>query len=156
SDSAPALSIHPQDRPTRDDRNTAIGLRHAPIAVNGNGNLYVVWGGTCYKAKGFKDKKLTKLSARLTLDFYRTDLAQYLDGLFGGKKVKTSSPPRTSNSLDTKSVEGAVFRWCKRLDDADLFDGAEAKRDAIKAAVVVSPTRIDVNVPFVPPADLDI
>jgi hypothetical protein len=49
-----------------------------------------------------------------------------------------------------------VYRWTQNLDDADLFDGAEAKRDAIRAAVVVSPTRIDVNVPFCPPADLDI
>jgi hypothetical protein len=49
-----------------------------------------------------------------------------------------------------------VYRWIKRLDDADLFDGAEAKRDAIKAAIIVSPTRIDVNVPFSPLADLNI
>jgi len=49
-----------------------------------------------------------------------------------------------------------VYRWARRLDDADLFDGSEAKRDAIKAAIVVSPTRLDVNVPFCPPADLDI
>lgn len=156
SDSAPLVPIHPADRPTRDERNQAIGLRHAPVTVNGDGEMTVVWGGTCYKARGFKDRKLTKLSARLTLDYYRTDLAQYLAGLYGGKKIKTASAPRTSNATDTKSVEAAVYRWTKRLDDNDLFDGAEAKRDAIRAAVVVSPTRIDVNVDFAPPADLDI
>jgi phage tail sheath gpL-like len=156
SNYAPLVLIHPQDRPNRDDRNTAIGLRHAPVTVNAAGNLALVWGGTCYKSKGFKDQKLTKLSTRLTLDYYRADLVQYLTGLFNGKKIKTASVPRTGHTTDLNAVKVAVFRWMKRLDDADLFDGAEANRDAIKAAIVVSPGRIDVNIPFVPPADLDI
>jgi phage tail sheath gpL-like len=154
--SAPLVAIHPLDRPSRDDRNAAIGLRHAPVTVNSKGNMSLVWGGNCYKAKGFKDAKLVKISARMTLDYYRTDLINYLGSLFAGKKIKTQSAPRTGNSTDINAVKTAVYRWTKRLDDADLFDGAEANRDAIKAAIVVSPTRIDVNVPFVPPADLDI
>lgn len=156
SDSAPIVSIHPLDRPTRSERNDAIGLRHSPVSVNGNGNMAVIWGGTSYKPKGFKDAKLKKLSARLTLDYYIFDLANTLTSQFSGKKIKVSSPARTGNTTTPQAVEEAVYRWCKRLDDADLFDGAEAKRDAIKAAVVVSPTRLDVNVPFCPPADLDI
>lgn len=156
SDSAPVVPIHPLDRPTRDERNAAIGLRHSPVSVNSNGNMAVIWAGTSYKPKGFKDAKLKKLSARLTLDYYIYDLANTLTSQFAGKKIKTSSPARTGNATTPAAVEEAVYRWTKRLDDADLFDGAEAKRDSIRAAVVVSPTRIDVNVPFCPPADLDI
>ena len=156
SDEAPIVPIHPLDRPTRDERNQAIGLRHSPVSVNGNGNMAVIWAGTSYKPKGFKDAKLRKLSTRLTLDYYIYDLANTLTSQFAGKKIKTSSPARTGNSTTPAAVEEAVYRWTQNLDDADLFDGAEAKRDAIRAAVVVSPTRIDVNVPFCPPADLDI
>lgn len=155
--SAPLVAIHAADRPTVDERNQAISVfRHAPITVNGQGNLYVVWGGNCYKAKGFKDAKLRKVSSQLTLDYYRSDLIIYLSGEFDAKKLKTLSQPRTSNAIEPASIEAAVYRWTRRLDDADLFDGADAKRDAIRAAVVVSPTRIDINVPFSELADLDI
>jgi len=155
-ESAPVVAIHPLDRATRSERNDAIGLRHCPVSVNSAGNMAVIWAGTSYKPKGFKDAKLAKLSASLTLDYYIYDLGITLAAQFGGKKLKVNSPARTTNSTTPAAVEEAVFRWARRLDDADLFDGAEAKRDAIKAAVVVSPTRLDVNVPFVPPADLDI
>lgn len=155
SESAPLVAIHPQDRPDSDDRNEAIGLRHAPINVNGKGQMSLVWGGTSYKAAGFSDAKCVKLSAALTIGYYRYTLAADLDPLVE-KKIKTASEPRTANATTVRAVEGLVYRWAKRLDDLDLFDGAEAKRDAIKAAINVTPTRIDVNVPFVPLADIDI
>lgn len=154
---APCPATHPADRPTVDERNQAIdSYRHMPVTVNGKGYMAVTWGGTSYKARGFRDQKLTKISAALTLDYFRSDLISYLSSEFAGKKIKTLSPPRTSYAIDTASVETAVYRWAKRLDDNDLFDGADAKRDAIRAAVVVSPTRIDINVPFSTLADLDV
>ncbi|MBL9006532.1 MAG: hypothetical protein JNJ46_19910 [Myxococcales bacterium] len=155
-DSAPVVPIHPLDRPTRGERNDAIGLRHSPVSVDSSGNMAVIWAGTSYKPKGFKDAKLVKLSASLTLDYYNYDLNNTLDVQFRGKKLKANSPARTANSVTTRSLEEAVYRWARRLDDADLFDGAEAKRDAIKAAIVVSPTRVDVTAIFAPLADLDI
>ena len=155
-ESAPVVPIHPLDRPTRSERNDAIGLRHSPVSVDSSGNMAVIWAGTSYKPKGLKDAKLVKLSASLTLDYYIYDLANTLAAQFAGKKLKANSPARTTNSVTPRGVEEVVYRWARRLDDADLFDGAEAKRDAIKAAIVVSPTRLDVNVPFCPPPDLDI
>ncbi len=156
SSSAPIVPIHIADRPSVDERNVAISTyRHAPITTSASGNLVVTWGGNCYRAKGFKDAKLRKISAMLTLGYYRADLRLYLDGLYRGKKLKTLSEARTANAVEPSSIEASVYRWCARLDDADLFDGAEAKRDAIRAAVVVSPGRVDINVPFSPLADLD-
>lgn len=157
SQSAPIVATHVSDRPTFDERNQAISVyRHSPVTVNGKGRLYITWGGNCYKARGFKDAKLRKVSSQLTLDYFRYDLINYLTGEFDAKKLKTLSQPRTSNAVEPASLVAAVFRWTKRLDDNDLFDGAEAKRDAIRAAVVVSPNRIDINVPISQLADLDI
>jgi len=156
SDSAPIGLIHPQDRPTIDERNTAIGLRHAPVTVNSNGKLAITWGGNCYKAKGFADQKLTKISGQRQIDYYVFSLSEYLRQRFSGKKIKANGEPRTVNAVSLKSVQAAVVRWMKSLDDADLFDGWETFRNAVLAAIVVSPTRIDINVPFVPLADFDI
>lgn len=161
SNSAPCPVIAPADRPDIDERTTVIGLRHAPIAVNSAGQLALVWGGNSYKSKSTRDKKLTKISTQLTLDYYRSDLRNTFgialrapDG--SGLKIKTASDPRTAYATTTRAVEGIVYRWAKRLDDADLFDGADAKRDSIRAAIVVSPERIDVNIPFAPLSDLDV
>jgi len=163
TEDAPLVPIHPADRPTVDERNAAIATyRTAPITVNSKGNMALVWGGNTYKPRGFKDAKLRNISAQLTLDYYTADLRSYLSSLFGAdsptgaKKIKQLSEPRTVNTVKKESVEAAVYRWIKRLDEADLFDGADDKRDAIKAAIIVSPTRIDVNVPFSPLADLNI
>lgn len=154
--SAPLVSIAVADRPSVEERNAAIATYgHAPVTTSASGNLTITWGGNCYKAKGFKDAKLRKVSSMLTLGYYRADLRLYLDSLYRGKKIKTLSPARTANAVEPSSIEASVYRWCARLDDADLFDGAEQKRDAIRAAVVVSPNRVDINVPFSDPADLD-
>ena len=156
SDAAPIASIHPADRPSTDERNGAILLRHCPVTVGSSGNMTMTWGGNTYKPRGMTDKKLTKLSARLTLDYMRSTLAAYLSATFAGKSVKTAGQPRTNRAVTPRDVEAAVFRWAKLLDDRDLYDGAEAHRDAILAGIVVSPTRIDVQIPFALLADLDI
>lgn len=156
SDDAPIGRIPMADRPTNDERNTAIGLHVCPVTMNGNGQLVMTWGGTSYRAKGFKDKKLEKLSGRRQLDYMRESLAAYLAQQFSGKKIKANGEPRTTNSVSLKGVQNAVYRWVKQLDDQDLFDGADKFVDAIVAGIVVSPTRIDINVPFVPLADFDI
>ena len=156
SDSAPIVPIHPADRPSTDERNGAIALRHCPVTVGSSGNMTMTWGGNTYKPRGMTDKKLTKMSAQLTLDFMRSTLAAYLSSQFGGKSIKTAGQPRTNRAITPRDVEAAVFRWAKLLDDRDLYDGAEAHRDAILAGIVVSPTRIDVQIPFALLADLDI
>lgn len=153
---APCLGIHPGDRPTTDERNTVIAsYRHCPLTVNSEGNVVVTWGGTSYKNKSSKDAKLTKLSGRLTLDYYNSDLVATLEP-YVKLKLKSLSEPRTNRATSPRRIEAAVIRWLKRLDDADLYDGAEALQAAVRAAVVVTPGRVDVNIPFNPPADIDI
>lgn len=157
SAAAPLVATAAADRPSTDDRNSAIyTYRHCPVTVTGGGNMAMTWGGTSYRSRNSRDAKLTKLSVRLCLDHFRSDIISYLSSLFSAKKMKLSSEPRTAKAVSLASVENAVYRWMKRLDSVDLFDGADAHKDAIKAAVVVSPGRIDVNIPFVPLADLDI
>ena len=156
SDAAPIVPIHPADRPSTDERNGAIALRHCPVTVGSSGNMTLTWGGNTYRPRGMTDKKLAKLSARLTLDYMRQTLAAYLSATFAGKSVKAAGQPRTNRAVTPRDVEAAVFRWAKLLDDRDLYDGAEAHRDAIMAGIVVSPTRIDVQIPFALLADLDI
>jgi len=153
---APCLGIHPGDRPTTDERNIVIAsYRHCPLTVNSEGNVVVTWGGTSYKNKSSKDAKLTKLSGRLTLDYYNSDLVATLEP-YVKLKLKSLSEPRTNRATSPRRIEAAVIRWLKRLDDADLYDGAEALQAAVRAAVVISPGRVDVNIPFNPPADIDI
>ena len=156
-DIAPCPSIHPADRLSLDERNAAIGTYHtAPVVVNSAGRLAVSWGGNTYAPRGAKDGKLVKLSTTLTLDYFGYDLTRYLASLFSGKKIKVSGQPRTANAVTPNGVKAAVYRWCVRMDEADLFDGAEKARDAIMAAIVLEPEKMYVNVPWTTLADLDI
>lgn len=156
-DIAPCPAINPADRLSLDERNAAIGTYHtAPVVVNSAGRLAVSWGGNTYAPRGAKDGKLVKLSTTLTLDYFSYDLTNYLASLFSGKKIKVSGQPRTSNAVTPNGVKAAVYRWCVRMDDADLFDGAEKARDAIVAAVVLGPEKMYVNVPWTTLADLDL
>lgn len=156
STEAPIVGIHPGDRPTLDERNTAIAsYRYAPLTVTADGNMTLKWGGTSYKAKSSRDAKLTKLSGRLTLDYYASDLVVYL-GPYVSKKLKLQSEPRTDKATTLARIEGAIKRWMRRLDDVDLFDGAEANGDAVRAAIFVAPGRVDINIPFVPLQDIDV
>jgi len=165
AEDAPLVPIHPADRPTLDpdEQNAAIATyRTAPVTVNSAGRLAITWGGNSYKPKGFKDAKLRKIATQITIDYLRSDLRNYLESRLGSsspggaKKIKVLSEPRTAYSTTPEEVKKLVFVWMKRADDADLFDGAEAKKGAIEAAVLVSPTRIDVNVPISTLADLDV
>lgn len=154
---APLVATHAADRPSTDDRNTAIyTYRHCPVTVNANGNVALTWGGTSYKSRSTRDAKLTKLSVRICLDYFRSDIIAYLSGLFSSKKMKLSSEPRTAKAVSLASVENAVYRWMKRLDSVDLFDGADDHKDAVKAVVSVTTGKIDINIPLVPLADLDV
>ncbi len=157
SDDSPVAAAPRADRPTQDELNTGCatyGL--CPIATGAAGLPQVLLSRTTYNPVGYNDRKLVKWSCILTLDYYRQDLKAYLFGLFGeDKKIKAVSPARTFYSVDTPGVKEAVYRKMKEWDDRDLYDGAEQSRDAIKAGVLESPTRINVALPMRPPADLD-
>mgnify|MGYP001206626652 CR=1 FL=1 len=116
----------------------------------------VLLSRTTYSPIGFNDRKLIKWSCILTLDYYRLDLKAYLFGLFGqDKKIKKNSESRTSYSVTTQRVKNAVYTKMVDWDDRDLYDGAKGAREAIQAGVLEAPTRINVALPMIPPADLD-
>jgi len=155
SDAAPLVAIHPGDLPTRDERNQAIALRHSPITVDASGRMALVWGGNAYAPKGFTDAKFSKISDRVCRDFMVRELISRCEFLTK-KKVKLSGPARTSQAVDLSSIKALVFRICKDWDDREIFDGAVAARDAIMAAVVADPKRIDINAICRTLADIDI
>jgi len=162
SDAAPVAAAPKWDRPTLDEINTAITSGLAPIAVGTDGLPHVVSSRTTYKALGFTDSKLKKWSCILTIDYYRYDLRVLFSSLYlpqsatqDAKRIKVKSPPRTNIAVSPDSTKAAVFARIKSWDDRDLYDGADKARDAIMAGILVSPTRIDVAAPFIPPADLD-
>lgn len=155
SPDAPVVGIHPGDRPTPDERNTAISYRYAPLTVNSDGNMVLKWGGTSYRFKNFKDAQFTKLSTRLQTDYANSDLVTTLEPIIK-LKLKTLSEPRTAATTTPQRLEGVVYRWAKKLEEADLYDGADALKSAIRAAVVVSPGRVDINIPYKFPQDIDL
>lgn len=161
TDSAPVAAAPRPDRPGLDEVNTALLAGLAPIVVGEDGLPHVISSRTTYKSIGFNDAKLKKWSCILTIDYYRYDLRVYLSRLYlpqdltDAKRIKAKSPPRTMKSVDLPGVKAAIFGRIKMWDDADIYDGADQTRDAIMAGILVSPTRIDVAVPFIPPADLD-
>lgn len=157
SDDSPIAAAPRADRPTLDELNTgAATYGLCPIAVGSSGVPQVLLSRTTYAPIGFNDSKLRKWSCILTLDYYRLDLKAYLFNLFGtDKKIKAVSESRTSYSVTPLRVKSAVFRKMKEWDDRDLYDGADASRDAIQAGVLQLPTRINVALPMIPPADCD-
>lgn len=152
---APVVGIHPGDRPRPDERNSAISLHLAPLTVDAGGSMVVKWGGSTYRAKGFKDAKLTKLSTRLTLDYYNSDLVVTL-APYIKLKIKAVGEPRTANATSPQRLQAEIYRWMKKLDDVDLFDGADQKAAAVKVAPSTKAGEWDINVPMAPLADLDI
>lgn len=161
SDTAPVAAAPRPDRCTAEEAETALRAGLCPIVVGSDNLPHVLASRTTYKPKGFLDSKLRKWSAILTIDFYNVDIKQYLTALYmpqtteDAKKIKAVGEPRTSLSVSPAAVKRAVFARIKSWDDRDLYDGAEASRDAIMAGILVSPTRIDLNVPYKPLADLD-
>ena len=160
---APIVPTHPADRLTVPERNLLIATyRLAPVTVNSQGRMAVTWGGNSYKPRGFKDAALRKISAQLSVDFMRYDLRNYLESRFGSssptgaKQMKVAGEPRTDSVTTPGEVRKECYAWAVGLDNADLFDGAAAKKDAFAASVIVSPNRIDVAVPFCPLKDIDI
>jgi phage tail sheath gpL-like len=152
---APIGVPHRADRPKIDELNQAIATyKLAPIGVNAAGNNAVVRSSTTYKAKGDVDEKREKWSYVLTIDKYRRDLRAVLQS-FLDKNIKTSGPPRTDEAVSPEGVKDAVYLLLLSWDAQDLFDGAEQMRDAVQTGVKVSPTRIDVALPFRPLGDLD-
>lgn len=153
---APLAGTHPADAPSREDQSTAIASGYVPVVTDGNtGLLKMPWGGTARKVTNALTKKISKLSAELSTQYMRADLAQYLAANFDAKKLKTGTP-RSAKSVTALDVQAAAYRWLVRMDAVDLSNAAEPLRDAVIVAPDVNdPRRLFVNIPFDVVADLD-
>lgn len=153
---APLVGIHAADAPSREDCSAAIAAGYPPVVTDGNtGQLKLLWGGTARKVTNALTKKIAKLSAELSTQYMRADLAQYLAANFDAKKLKTGTP-RSAKSVTALDVQAAAYRWLVRMDAVDLSNAAEPLRDAVIVAPDVNdPTRLFVNIPFDVVADLD-
>jgi phage tail sheath gpL-like len=146
---------HRADQPTAEQYELAMATyKLAPISVSEEGYNVVKRSQTTYKAKGTVDRKAEKWSFAKTIGELRRRLRAKL-ARFGDKSLKANSPPRTDNAISPDSVKDAIFEVLDQADSEDLFDGADAFREAIQAGIKVSPLRVDIVAPLVPPADLD-
>lgn len=156
NESHPLGAAHRADRPGLSEVNTAIAtFFQTPVVPNEDGENAIVRSTTTYKPRGILDEKYTKWSHVVAIDALRAGLRQRLGVLFANKQLKAYSKARTSRATTAESIREAVYVYLKEQDALDLYDGAEGIRDAIVAGIVVSPTRVDVALPFRVPADLD-
>lgn len=156
NDSNPLGVPHRADRPTLDQINIAITtFFYTPIVPNSDNKNSIIRSTTTYKPKGTVDEKFTKWSHVLNTDLLRAGLRLRLASLFSNKQLKVNSKARTSRATTPDAIREAVFVYIKEQDALDLFDGADGAREAILTGILVSPTRVDVALPFRIPADLD-
>ena len=156
SELSPLGTPHEADWATDEEVNQAISVyKLSPITVDEGGYNVLEYSGTTYKSIGTADQKAEKVSYRRTLQWCRLDLRISANDVFKGKSIKLHGEPRTDRGVTPAGVRSFVFRKMTEWDAADRFDGAEFYRDAIKVAVLEGPTRINVEMPFVPLGDLN-
>lgn len=147
---------HRNRRPTLDTLNTLITtFCFSPIVVDSGGYNAVLRSTTTFLSAGPIQDKLTKWSGALIPIYFRASLRVRLSARFKEKNLKQYSEPQTNNSVGLKGVKAEVYSLVREWDAQDLYDGAEGVKDAIKAGVKVSPTRVNVEMPFRNVGDLD-
>lgn len=147
-------------RPSVQTVNSALYSQYlTPIVVDdSSGSLRIVRARTTSNAA---DDRIWDWALIDTLDYYRFDLAIYLNSLFGAdspggaKNIKLASDPKTPNCVSVDDVKDAIISRIIDWDNADLFDGAAS----LASQVTVNPdpyvsTRLDAGIPARPPRNL--
>lgn len=129
--SVPLLNPAIQDRPPAPDQNAAIRTYYmTPIVVNQQNQLTVLRATTTFSGQ---NQDLAEVSTMRQLDTARPALRNRLQGLFTGTSYRASNTtPKTPNTVTDGSIKDAIYIWMRELDDQDLFDDAEAWKDALK------------------------
>jgi phage tail sheath gpL-like len=138
----PALADVPSDA----DMNSAIRSYYmTPVSANSRDELVIVRPTTTSNAS---NQDMHEPSIIRQVDRFRVDLRQRLTDLFitPGKVLRTSTP-KTPRAVTTGSVKDAIYAFCREKDDQDLFDDAEAFKDAIVVEISATLGRLDVFVP---------
>src|SRR5207253_9238940 len=82
-------------------------------------------------------------------DVLRAAFTARLNSLFQGANLRRYGTPRTTNTVTVDGIRDAAFVLAVELDAVDLYDGAEAFKDAFKANVdPVVPTRVNCFIPL--------
>lgn len=141
----PLLNPHLQDVPSDADINSALRTYYlTPVSPDSRDNLVIVRPRTTSNAS---NQDLHEPSIIRQSDRFRHDLRQRLTDNFSGKNYRNSTP-KTPNTITTSSVKDCVYVFCREKDDQDLFDDAEAFKDAISVEVdSIVNTRFNVYVP---------
>lgn len=145
------------DRPTDDEVNLMIDTYHfGAIGVDGDGENAIIGSFTTYAAQSTRDVKYQKFSGIYAVDFMCDDMRYFLWKRFGQRNLKPNGKPRSARTVSPDQVKSAVFERILYYDvELDIYDGAKEMRDAVMAAVLQIPTRINVAAPLRPVADLD-
>lgn len=156
NETMPLGTPHRMHWPTRDQLNTAIGtFCYSPIVVDSGGYNAILRSTTTFKSAGPIQDKLTKWSGALVPIYFRGSLRVRLSAKFKEKNLKQYSEPQTNEAASLKGIKSEIFSLVKEWDAQDLFDGAEGVKDAIRVGVKVTPTRVNVDMPFRNVSDLD-
>jgi len=132
----------------------------APLTVR-DGMLCIALALTTFKSAGSATLKLTKWSGALLPIYFRADLRYMLTAKFmgtpdnGGKSIKSVGNAQTENAATPEGVKAEVVAKIREWGQKDYYDNVEGLISQVQAGVTVTPTRIDVSLPFNGVADLD-
>lgn len=142
----PLLNPATADQPPLSDQNASmLSYYMTPIVADAQGNLVILRSMTTSNSS---NQDLRETSTIRQLDTARQSLRVALSTSFTGRSYRASNP-KTPNTVTTGSVKQAIYVWARSLDDQDLFDDAEAWKDAIQVSVnALNNTRFDAYVPL--------
>lgn len=152
----PLLLTHRNSRPSPDAINSALRSYYlTPYAVDDGTNQMVVVRSRTTSSDS--DERKWDTSLIQTADYVRYDMGIFLRGRFKNKSIKAVGKPRTVNTITVDDVADAIIERILTYEGADLYDGADQLKTAVKANInVLSPTRIDAGIPFRPPVPLHV
>lgn len=161
SASKPLPLPHRMFRPTLDQVELAIAsYQLAPVTVV-NEAAVLYFSRTTLAATSGPRRKYTKWGGILGLQSMRRRTREMLREKFGpnpdtgGYNLKAVGEPQTPHTASPDGVRSELAALVRVFGSEDLFDNVEAMLPQILAGVTVSPTRIDVSMPFDVVADLD-
>ena len=150
SDSAPVIPVHPRPANARQSATRRLAYVTARSASTATGISAVIWASTSYNHAGLRDAELKEAVGPSDAGLHLRP-GQHADLAVRGKESRPTAPPAPATRRPPPRSKGRCTAGRSASTTPTSSTGpSQARRDS--PAVVVSPTRIDVNVPFCPPA----
>jgi phage tail sheath gpL-like len=152
----PLLGPHRAVRSGPADQNAALLTYYmTPVVYDDTSNTHKIVRGRTTSPNS--DQRLWAWGTLDTLDYIRYDMNGFLSTLFSGKSFKASGlPPRTPNTITTRSIADAVAERLRTYDAIDFVDDVDNLVKSLSAAqdaIVVN--RVNVFLPMRIPVELD-